>query len=81
MFSRFQQGRQIMKLTTARLFLAAAIAGTALLSLNSAFAADTRGTHAGDDYGYVHRATDAYTDAYTDGARTVPQTFPYGFSV
>ncbi|MGO4815093.1 hypothetical protein AB4156_36900 [Cupriavidus sp. 2MCAB6] len=73
-----------MKVTTARLLLAAAIAGTALLSLNSAFAA---GTHAGDDYGYVHRATDAYTngarkvDAFSDGARTVFQDYPFGFAV
>ncbi|MDF3887748.1 hypothetical protein [Cupriavidus basilensis] len=73
-----------MKVTTARLLLAAAIAGTALLSLNSAFAA---GTHAGDDYGYVHSATDAYTDgarkvdAFSDGARTVFQDYPFGFAV
>ncbi|MHA7679169.1 hypothetical protein [Cupriavidus sp. PET2-C1] len=66
-----------MRITTARLFLAAAIAGTALLSLNSAFAADTSGTHAGDNYGYVHRSA----DAYTDGARTVKHDYPFGFSV
>ncbi|NUA31146.1 hypothetical protein [Cupriavidus basilensis] len=76
-----------MRITTARLFLAAAIAGTALLSLNSAFAADARGTHAGDSYGYVHRSADAYTDgarkvdAFSDGARTVKHDYPFGFSV
>ncbi|WP_422648181.1 Copper resistance protein CopQ [Cupriavidus sp. H18C1] len=65
-----------MKITTARLVLSAAIAGTALLSLNSVFAAPVRGSHAGDDYGYTFRAVDRFADgarafdAYTEGART-----------
>lgn len=65
-----------MKITTARLVLSAAIAGTALLSLNSVLAAPVRGSHAGDDYGYTFRAVDRFADgarsqdAYTDGART-----------
>ncbi|MDF3836380.1 hypothetical protein P3W85_26015 [Cupriavidus basilensis] len=76
-----------MNITTARLLLAAVIAGTALLSLNSAFAADARGTHAGDDYGYVHRSSDPYTggarkaDAFSGGARTLLQDYPFGFAV
>ncbi|WP_420996004.1 hypothetical protein ACKI2N_004190 [Cupriavidus sp. 30B13] len=76
-----------MTITTARLLLAAALAGAALLSLNSAFAADARGTHAGDDYGYVHRGTDTYADgarntsAFSDGARTVVNEYPFGFAV
>ncbi|KAA6123760.1 hypothetical protein [Cupriavidus cauae] len=65
-----------MKITTARLVLSAAIAGTALLSLNSVFAAPVRGSHAGDDYGYTFRAVDRFTegarafDVYAEGART-----------
>ncbi|UZN49090.1 hypothetical protein KZ686_15475 [Cupriavidus cauae] len=65
-----------MKITTARLVLSAAIAGTALLSLNSVFAAPVRGSHAGDDYGYTFRAVDRFAegarafDGYAEGART-----------
>ncbi|KAA0182232.1 hypothetical protein FX016_05040 [Cupriavidus gilardii] len=65
-----------MKITTARLVLSAAIAGTALLSLNSVFAAPVRGSHAGDDYGYTFRAVDRFAegarafDVYAEGART-----------
>lgn len=65
-----------MKITTARLVLSAAIAGTALLSLNSVFAAPARGSHAGDDYGYTFRAVDRFADGarafdvYAEGART-----------
>ncbi|MGO4332864.1 hypothetical protein AB4Z48_35875 [Cupriavidus sp. 2TAF22] len=75
-----------MTITTTRLLLAAAIAGTALLSLNSAFAADARSLHAGDDYGYVHRTADSYgdgarkADAFSDGARTVVHEYPFGFA-
>ncbi|WP_233472286.1 hypothetical protein [Cupriavidus respiraculi] len=70
----FNDLEKIMTVTTTRLVLSAAIAGAALLSLNSVFAADAR-THAGDNYGYVYRTVDAYTDgarkvdAFTDGAR------------
>lgn len=65
-----------MKITTARLVLSAAIAGTALLSLNSVFAAPVGGSHAGDDYGYTFRAADRFADGarafnvYAEGART-----------
>ncbi len=65
-----------MKITTARLVLSAAIAGTALLSLNSVFAAPVRGSHAGDGYGYTFRAVDRFADGarafdvYAEGART-----------
>ncbi len=54
-----------MKITTARLVLSAAIAGTALLSLNSVFAAPVRAAHIGDDYGYTFRTA----DRFADGAR------------
>ncbi|WP_456282348.1 hypothetical protein M1D55_13020 [Cupriavidus sp. JZ107] len=65
-----------MKITTTRLVLSAAIAGTALLSLNSVFAAPVRASHAGDDYGYTFRSVDRFADGgrafnvYADGART-----------
>ncbi len=64
-----------MKITTARLVLSAAIAGTALLSLNSVFAAPMRSAHAGDDHGYTFRAADGFADGahavdvYAEGAR------------
>ncbi|WP_454720072.1 MULTISPECIES: hypothetical protein [Cupriavidus] len=75
-----------MTLTTPRLLLAALLAGIALLSLNSAFAAEPRGTHAGDGYGYAYRAADGIIgarqpDAFGGGARTVVNEYPFGFAV
>jgi len=70
-----------MTITTTRLLLAAALAGAALLSLNSAFAADARGADAGDGHARGAARAAGGTDAFGGGARTVVNEYPFGFAV